>query len=161
MPFAAMHRDKSEQPTSYCLHPATQADADFLWCVTAVTMREYLAEVGAWDEDFQKWHFRCKFDPARWCVVVVDGSDAGGYAIDRHPQAQFLTDLYLMPEFQGQGIGSSILGSLIAEARSAGVPLFVQVLDSNPRARRHYERHGFTYVSPLPLPHYSLLVAQP
>lgn len=149
----------SQTARSFHLRPATDADCEFLWDLLTVTIREYVAAAGVWDDAVQEQHFWCTYDPARWWVVVVDGKSAGGVALDRHPQALFLADLHILPAHQGGGIGSAILRWLMAEARDASLPLLLQVLDSNPGARRLYERLGFSVCSPSPLPCYSVMTA--
>lgn len=51
--------------------------------------------------------------------------------------------LYLLPDFQGLGIGSSLVSSLQCEAAERRVPLRLKVLKVNP-AKRFYERMGFS-----------------
>ena len=52
-----------------------------------------------------------------------------------------LDDLYVLPSFQNQGIGSGILNKIIDE--SAG-KLYLYVFSRNIRAISFYERFGFT-----------------
>lgn len=141
------------------LRPATDADCEFLWDLLTVTIREYVAAVGVWDDAVQEQQFWCSYDPARWWIVVVDGENAGGLALDHHPQALFWADLHILPAHQRKGIGSAILRHLIAEAQDAALPLLLQVLDSNPGARRLYERLGFSGCFPSPMLHYSVMIA--
>ena len=54
-----------------------------------------------------------------------------------------LLQLFVLPEHQGRGIGSEVLATVLDEARRAGLPVALQVLKSNPRAKAFYERHGF------------------
>jgi ribosomal protein S18 acetylase RimI-like enzyme len=49
----------------------------------------------------------------------------------------------LLPELQGRGIGSAVVRDLQAAAKTAGLPLRLQVLMTNPAAQRLYERLGF------------------
>jgi ribosomal protein S18 acetylase RimI-like enzyme len=148
-------------PLPFGLRAATEPDCEFLWCLTATTMRGYIAEVAVWEEHLQEQQFWCTFDPARWRVLTVDGKDGGGFAAHSHPQALYLSDLYLLPEYQGRGIGSAVIRKLSAEAWAMGTPLVLQVLDSNPKARHLYERLGFSFVGPSPMPHYALMAAYP
>jgi ribosomal protein S18 acetylase RimI-like enzyme len=140
---------------------ATEADCDFLWRLTEVNMCGYVAQIGVWDEAIQEKQFWCTFDPARWRVLVADKREIGGFALDRHPQALFLADLHILPEYQNRGIGSAVIRALIADAREEGVPLLLQVLDSNPRARHLYERLGFSFGFPSPMAHYSVMITNP
>ena len=56
----------------------------------------------------------------------------GGFAVERHPAADYLADILLLPAYQRRGIGSAVIGALAATARARGVPLALQVLDTNP-----------------------------
>ena len=149
----------SQTSPSFHLRPATDADCDFLWNLLTVTIREYVAAAGVWDTAFQEQQFWCSYDSGRWRVVIVEGENAGGVALDQHPSALFLADLHILPAHQRKGIGSAILRRLLAEAHAANLPLLLQVLDTNPGARRLYERLGFSVCFPSPMPHYSVLIA--
>jgi [ribosomal protein S18]-alanine N-acetyltransferase len=51
------------------------------------------------------------------------------------------------PELQGRGIGSALLTALLEEAAVRGcAEIFLDVRADNDRARRLYERFGFTAV---------------
>jgi ribosomal protein S18 acetylase RimI-like enzyme len=52
----------------------------------------------------------------------------------------------LLPEYQGRGIGTSLLNRLIERAQATGQALTLHVLKTNHPARRLYERHGLRVV---------------
>ena len=61
-------------------------------------------------------------------------------------QADVLT-IGVRPESQGRGFGARLLTALLAEAAARGCPeVFLDVRADNDRARRLYERFGFTQV---------------
>ena len=60
----------------------------------------------------------------------------------RGAQEFHLIDIALLPEHRGCGIGTALVGELIAESRRAAVPLALQVLKTN-RAVHLYQRLGF------------------
>ena len=151
-------RTRQTEHATFALRAATASDGDFLCRLVATNMCEYVAAVGVWDEYWQAHHFRANFDAACWQMIVVDGQDAGGFAVDRHPQVLFLADLHLLPAYQGRGIGSALIASLIAEARDIlRVPLALYVLTSNPRARCLYERHGLSVTASCSMPGYVVM----
>lgn len=53
--------------------------------------------------------------------------------------------IYLLPEYIGQGIGSALMERCINELAVLGYEkLLLWVLEENTRARKFYEKHGFT-----------------
>jgi ribosomal-protein-alanine N-acetyltransferase len=58
-----------------------------------------------------------------------------------------ISDLFVVPGYRGQGIGTRILETLLEKARKAGYTnIEIGVLASNTRAQRLYERVGFVPV---------------
>ncbi len=78
-------------------------------------------------------------------LVEVGGKQAGAVSV-RYPwlKGPYLELLAILPEFQGAGIGSAILGWFEQEAMRLGARnLFVCASSFNARALRFYARHGF------------------
>lgn len=71
------------------------------------------------------------------------------------PKGQLLMDgISVSPKMRGSGIGSSLLRQLIEYARLGGYrTLRLDVIDTNPAARRLYERLGFVATSTAKLGH--------
>lgn len=57
--------------------------------------------------------------------------------------ALWISDLYVEPFFQGDGVGRALLEHCMAMAQGAGKQLRLWVLEKNGRARRFYEKNGF------------------
>lgn len=69
---------------------------------------------------------------------------------EREPRpAELMMDgIAVDPEFRGRGIGSRMLSEIAAVARRNGLDhIRLDVVDTNPDARRLYERRGFVAVS--------------
>ena len=131
---------------SFELRPAVEADYGYLWRVASTTMRGYVEAIWGWDEDWQEQRFRAKFKAPRWQIIAVEGREVGGVSVGRNASSVSLDYLYLLPDFQRRGIGSAVVRGLVAEARTLGVPLTLDVLLSNPDALRLYERLGLRVV---------------
>lgn len=136
------------------VRPATEADVGFL---TDVVVEATFAQ-GRLPDDFDEVDFRAGFgewtadqvrgelDGSVTSVVQVDGTDAGRLRVVRRRDLVEIAGLQLLPEHQSQGIGRTVVASVVADARAAGVPVELGVEKDNPRARAFWERCGFRYV---------------
>jgi ribosomal protein S18 acetylase RimI-like enzyme len=88
------------------------------------------------------WYIE-QYQEASFDVIVVGGRPAGRLYVARWPAEIRVVDISLLPEYRGRGIGSALLGDLMAEATVAAKPLTIHVERFN-RALRLYERLGFT-----------------
>lgn len=77
----------------------------------------------------------------------------GAFALQKPYEAAYPAHLHidLLPEAQGQGVGSQLMQTLLQTLRRAGVPgVFLCVGADNARAIAFYEKHGFTVLRRLP-----------
>ncbi len=126
------------------LRAATRNDTDFLYRLHRAAMQEYVARTwGQWDEAWQSHYFQQHFDPAACQIIVLHGKDIGVISVVRQVTDIFLSNIELLPTYQGQGIGTQLIKALVDEAYRKRVPITLQVLKVNP-ARRLYERLGFS-----------------
>jgi ribosomal-protein-alanine N-acetyltransferase len=77
-----------------------------------------------------------------------DGRALAGYAglrlVPDDRQAEVMT-IAVRPSDWGQGVGSALLGAMLAAAREQGcTEMFLEVRADNPRAHGFYQRRGFT-----------------
>jgi len=137
-------RDPRQTGMNVALRAATTDDADFLYRLHRAAMQVYVAQTwGQWDEAWQAQHFRQHFGPLTCQIIVLHRQDIGVLCVVRRATEVFLGNLELLPTYQGQGIGTQLLKTLIDEAHQKRIPLTLQVLKVNP-ARRLYERLGFS-----------------
>lgn len=132
-------------PSRILLRPGTLADDEFCFNVMKEALGGYIAQVWGWNEQFVREFHRDEFERSQPNIIVWDGRDIGTVEVVREKSEWVLTRFYLLPEFQGQGIGSVLMRQVILEAEEAGLPIRLRVLKNNP-ARRLYERFGFVVV---------------
>jgi ribosomal protein S18 acetylase RimI-like enzyme len=136
----------------YELRPIASDDAELLLRIYASTRAEELAPV-PWNEaqkaaflrqqfEAQHAHYQQHYAGASFDLVLVDGQPVGRLYVARWPREIRLVDVALLPAWRGRGLGSALLGDLIAESRRCGKPLTIHVEHQNP-ALRLYERLGF------------------
>lgn len=129
------------------LHPATDGDAPFLFDAYEATLRGHVEATWGWDEAFQRQGFKTHHPLHEWRVIHVAGSRAGGLHVQDTTASRFVRMLFLLPGFQGQGLGERLLAQESQQARRDGKPLELKVLKVNLRARALYERLGFALVA--------------
>jgi RimJ/RimL family protein N-acetyltransferase len=128
---------------SWGLRVARSDDQEFLFQLNEATLREYVERVWGWDEAEQTTIFEERFDPERWQIIQSGGHDIGVLVVEEQTAEIILASIEILPEWQGQGIGSSVVRSLMDRAVAARKPLSLRVLHVNERARVLYERVGF------------------
>jgi ribosomal protein S18 acetylase RimI-like enzyme len=126
------------------LRPATPADFDRLYEIHRAASQEMVAKTwGKWDESWQRDYFRDHFDCTKRQVIELDGQSIGLLDVVIHFDHVFLAAIEIAPEYHGQGIGTALIESSSTKAAALDLPVRLQVLKVNERARRLYERLGF------------------
>ena len=106
----------------------------------------------SWERWAEGWRRELVEGPAAGgaVLVAVDGDEVVGFASTgpardedlRQQDFLELHSLYVHPSAWGGGIGRDLVAAAFADVTAPGVMLWV--LEENPRARRFYERAGFT-----------------
>ncbi|RZQ63868.1 GNAT family N-acetyltransferase [Amycolatopsis suaedae] len=125
------------------LRPATPADSEFCFQLHKAAMGDYVAAIWGWDDEDQRGYHERGFDPARWQIVVVDGTDAGILVVEYRANEVYLGRIELDPRYQGRGIGAQLIRSVVDIAARRDQDLVLDVLAVNTRAQAFYQRHGF------------------
>ena len=99
-------------------------------------------QFGAWDEAIQDGFFKEGWVRAPHKIILVDGKPAGVCSTVTNPDHVFFSELQILPEYQGQGLGTKIMQEQMQYAKSLDVPLRLQVLREN-KAQKLYFRLGF------------------
>ena len=124
------------------LRNAVPADSEFAYSVKKAAFREYAEKVWGWDENQQRCLHDQRFDAQDFRIVSVAGTDVGVMAVVTTAEAVELNQIFILPEHQGKGIGRKCVLHVIEEARQLDVPVRLQVMKANPRAKSFYERLG-------------------
>jgi ribosomal protein S18 acetylase RimI-like enzyme len=148
--------DKS--PQAYRLELMQTCDFEFLYDLCRSTMERYvIAAWGEWCDEIVRSQLldglKANAFNSIFIVREVSGkqirSRVGAIAVERHDTHIQIEDLYILEEFQNQGIGTSIILDIIAEAHQSDKPVRLRVLSSSP-AKLLYERLGFVVVQTTP-----------
>lgn len=136
------------------LRPATLGDVAFL---ADVVIRATIAQ-GRFPPDadldeyragYEEWTRETVLGAIPDCTLSVierDGVPIGRFRVVRAPTSITLGGIQLLPAFQNQRTGSTLLEQLKQEAEQKSIPLRLSVEKNNPNAQRFYKRHGFVGV---------------
>ena len=129
---------------NYQLRPAKPQDITFVYKLNKTTMQDSVIKTwGEWDETFQKKFISDKFKPERYQIITHNHNDIGVVAIINQQDKIRLDEIQLLPQYQGQGIGTHIIKTLIQQAAQSNKPLHLQVLKVNTKAKKLYQNLGF------------------
>jgi len=113
-------------------------------------MRSYVEQVwGSFSEENNRKNIADTIAAKNYSIIRCRGEDVGAISVERHPDFIKLSQLFILPQHQNKGIGTSLVRELASQARKSRMPLRLRVLKNNP-ARRLYERLGFRVSSITP-----------
>ena len=133
---------------------ASETDDEFLFDLYCSTRSTEVAQFG-WQpeqvEAFMRMQFtmrqqayRRQFPSADHSIILVGDTPSGGLIVDRSDKRISLTDIALLPQFQGKGIATCFIRKLQQEAADASKPLALKIDKANTRAFDLYKKLGFT-----------------
>ena len=114
--------------------PATDQDSEFAYRVKRAALGEYVAATWGWDEEWQVDYHERDFDPAAMEIIQWDGEDIGTLVVSEQEDQVSLNEIYILPRFQRQGIGTALIREVMA--RSRDLALWVFPMAWNERASR-------------------------
>jgi GNAT superfamily N-acetyltransferase len=124
------------------LVPAAATDAEALVAIRIAAMRESLERIGRFDPARARDRFLSDFDPACTRFIQVEGVRVGFIVLKTAEQGLLLDHFYIVPAYQGAGIGAAVLAQVFAQADEAASTVRVGALRGS-ESNRFYRRHGF------------------
>ena len=126
------------------LRQATEVDREFAFQVLKTAFGKYVKEVYGWNEQLQRQIHQQRFRPSSTWIIKYDDKEIGLLAFDREIDHIRVRQLFLLLEYQGWGIGVYLMKDILKESKQKGIPVRLQVLKVNNRAKVFYERIGFS-----------------
>jgi len=148
--------DKGVPPrSSIAFRSTVEADTPFLRHLYGTTREEEMRLV-PWtleqkaaflDMQFQAQatHYTQFYPECEFLVIELEGRPIGRLYVDRGVDDIRITDIALLPEFRGRGIGRMLMEEILAEGAKTTKRVTIYVEHYNP-ARRLYDRLGFRHV---------------
>lgn len=133
---------------------ARPTDSEFVFSVKKAAFREYVEQVWGWDDSDQRERHDRRFGSQDVRIIRSGEVDVGFLATSRGSNIFKVNQLFILPEFQGRGIGSACMTGIMEEAESEQRTVLLQVLKVNVRGIAFYRRLGFAVAGEVP-PTYS------
>ncbi|PCM45993.1 GNAT family N-acetyltransferase [Marinobacter sp. ANT_B65] len=126
-------------------------DMEWLYELNKASFLEVVVrQFGNWDEAFQREMFFAKWaQPRQARIIETETGRIGVLISEQLDDCDWLHEIQIDPGYQGRGLGTILLQNLLTNARSRCVPLCLQVLHANQKAKRLYERMGFREIEKL------------
>jgi len=121
------------------------SDFDALVAIRIEAMRESLTRVGRFDAVRARERFTASFLPKQTRYIESGGYQVGFVAVKPIEDGLLLDHLYILPSWQGRGIGAAVLRIVFAEADAQHLSIRVGALIHS-ASNRFYLRHGFEFV---------------
>lgn len=137
---------KKSEAEGLKLRQAQATDSDFVFTVKKAAFREYVEQIWGWDETYQRDLHNRRFASQDIRIIQFCGTNVGFLSTSNTSDTLQVDQLYILPEYQGQGIGAACMRSVISDANLEQKPVTLQVLKINTRATAFYERLDFTIV---------------
>ncbi|MDJ0918099.1 MAG: GNAT family N-acetyltransferase [Woeseiaceae bacterium] len=135
----------------YSLRDVEDGEIEWLYELNEESYRDVIVrQFGRWDEEHQRDWFDRKWQrerPAK--IVTIGGEPVGVVVLEQKDDHDWLDEILIGTDYRGQGIGTSLMSQLIAEARAGNRRLRLRVLHQNHSAKRFYERLGFVVLETL------------
>ena len=125
---------------------AKVADTKLLSDVFRVSMKDYITQIrGEWNEQREESQFRHQLELSAARVIRSKILEVGVITAPIKDSARWIHTICIVTDHQNRGIGTEVIRSVVAEAETQKMPLYLSVLKVNP-ARRLYERLGFVII---------------
>ena len=123
----------------------SEQDGESLALIRLEAMKESLIAVGRFDPERAKKRFLDNFEVQDTHGLEMDGQRVGFFVLRERDDHLLLDHLYVLPDFQGKGIGAVVLDAVFDRANRAGKPVKLGALVGS-RSNDFYSVHGFKLV---------------
>jgi len=130
----------------YRLKDACIEDKAFIYQTKCASIKKYVEAIWDWDETTQLKYFEEDFILPNFKVVWLDDKAIGYLETHENNELINITEIHIIPDAQGKGIGSRIISGVVLEAKERGKKVTLGCFKENDGAVRIYKRLGFQIV---------------
>ncbi len=125
------------------IRPSTEEDRAFFVRVHNESYRDTIEKMFGWDETLQCKNANKAFDEGGINIIYKDGHMVGVVGWLEQPEFLWFKEFFILPEYQGGGLGSNVLEKVKLLSRDINKPIRLRTLKGNLKVKKLYERQGF------------------
>ena len=130
---------------SIVIKPISTEDYQFDFDIKKLILMEYIKKTwGKWNEEQQIEFYKKNFKLENNYVILYDSIKIGWLEIIEMDTFIEINQIFILPEYQGKGIGSKIIMDIIEKGITGKKEVKLQVLKCNNKALKLYKKLGFT-----------------
>jgi GNAT superfamily N-acetyltransferase len=126
--------------------PATENDYEFAFQAKKAALGPYIVARWGWNEEYQRSVHHQRWTEKPWFIIQLGAKLIGTMSVLENPISVRFGEFYLMPEYQGRGLGTMLLSDVLTRCDQANQEVRLEHLKWNPVGSL-YKRNGFTVVS--------------
>lgn len=117
-----------------------------IYIIKKKSIKKYVDEIWGWDEVYQIKDFADSFKLSNFNKIVVKDKCIGFIEISESHSLINITEIHLVPKFQGQGIGSEVIKRVMDYAKETDKSITIGCFKKNIKALKLYKRLGFKII---------------
>lgn len=127
----------------YDLKKVKESDEKLIYNIKKASNYNYIQKIWGWDEQYQIKDFESDFIKENFKIISASGQDIGFIQVAENSSNINITEIHIMSDHQGNGVGSNIINGIINKANSNRKTVTSGCFIDNFRAKDLYERLGF------------------
>jgi GNAT superfamily N-acetyltransferase len=128
------------------LVPALDTDRAFYRHAHHIAYRTDIEKMFGWDEQRQDAFADKDFNERNPTIIYYGEIKVGVFGYKDKSDYIWFGPIFILPEFQGKNIGNNILKQFIDKSNQENMPLRLQTLIVNTKAKTWYEKLGFKVI---------------
>ena len=128
------------------LRAASDDDFWFSFAAKKCAMGPHISARWGWDESYQLDVHKERWSEKPWFIVMLGDQSIGTVSIHEQPEFIRFGEFYLLSEFRGKGLGTTILAQFLKRCDESHRSVRLEYLKWNPVGSL-YKRHGFEVIS--------------
>jgi ribosomal protein S18 acetylase RimI-like enzyme len=137
-------KEKDSMLDGINIRSATHNDYSFGYFIKKITLKEHIEKTWGWNTEFQKNTYRKNYHIQNTHIIEIDKTKIGLFEYEEKSDFFEINQIFILPKYQNNGIGSMILRKIINKAKDKNIAIKLQVLKINKEAKKLYIKLGFT-----------------